>query len=211
MNDLEKYFQSNSGRLINKWHHYFEIYDRYFSKYRGKEMVFLEIGIFQGGSLQMWKEYFGPKAKIYGIDINPDCKQFEEDQIEIFIGSQSDPVFLEKVKAYIPKVDIFLDDGGHTMKQQIVSFKHLYDHIKTNGIYICEDTHTSYWPNFGGGLRRRGSFIEYAKNWIDDIHGYHNGSNQRHVNNITKSAKSVHFYDSIVVIEKESLKSQLAV
>lgn len=206
MNDLEKYFHSNNDRLINKWHHYFDIYDRYFNKYRGTNVVFLEIGIFQGGSLQMWKNYFGPKARIIGIDINPDCKQFEEDQIEIYIGSQSDPNFLEQLKNKIPAVDILLDDGGHTMNQQIVSFNHLYQHIKSDGIYMCEDTHTSYWPGFGGGLRRRSSYIEFAKNWIDDLHAFHYRKNHSKVNALTKTAKSIHFYDSIVVIEKSLIQ-----
>ncbi|HMH33204.1 MAG TPA: hypothetical protein VK543_09260, partial [Puia sp.] len=75
MNDLEKYFNSNTKRRIFKWHHYFEIYDRHFSRFRNKEINILEIGVLHGGSLQMWKEYFGPKAKIYGIDINPECKK----------------------------------------------------------------------------------------------------------------------------------------
>ena len=78
MNDLKAYFDQNTGRVIDKWQHYFEIYDNHFRKFRGTEVVLLEIGTYQGGSLQMWKHYFGDKAKIYGIDINPDCKQVEE-------------------------------------------------------------------------------------------------------------------------------------
>ena len=137
MNDLEQYFHKNDDRLIDKWSHYFDVYDQYFSKYRYKEIVILEIGVFQGGSLQMWKNYLGPKAKIYGIDINPNCKELEEENIKIFIGSQSDPDFLKKVKEQIPPIDILIDDGGHTMKQQIVSFEELFGHVKETGIYLC--------------------------------------------------------------------------
>ena len=97
MNDLEKYFRQNDKRLIHKWQHYFDVYDRHFSKYRNKEVVILEIGVSQGGSLQMWKDYFGDKAKIYGIDVNPNCKDLEEKNIKIFIGSQSDRKFLNEV------------------------------------------------------------------------------------------------------------------
>lgn len=79
MNDLEKYFSENTGHLMDKWIHYFEIYDRHFSRYRGTDVHLVEFDVFQGGSLQMWKEYFGSRAKIYGIDINPDCKQLEEE------------------------------------------------------------------------------------------------------------------------------------
>src|SRR4051812_30048572 len=120
-NFFEELFLANEDRLIHKWHHYFEIYERHFSKYRGKDITFLEIGIYHGGSLQFWTKYFGKGSKIYAIDINPECKKFENDQVKIFIGSQEDPVFLASVKAQIPQLDILLDDGGHTMRQQIVS------------------------------------------------------------------------------------------
>ena len=141
MGDLRTYFDNNTKRLIHKWDHYFEIYERHFSKYRDKDIVVLEIGVSQGGSLQMWKEYFGLKAKIYGIDIAPECKIFEEYGIEIFIGSQQDRNFLRKVKKSIPKIDILIDDGGHTMKQQIITFEELYPHVKEDGVYLIEDLH----------------------------------------------------------------------
>jgi cephalosporin hydroxylase len=124
MNDLEKYFRKNDKRLIHKWIHYFDVYDRHFSKYRNNEdLVILEIGVFHGGSLQMWKDYFGEQVQVYGIDINPRCKELEEENIKIFTGSQSDRNFLREVKEQIPKVDILIDDGGHTMRQQIVTFE----------------------------------------------------------------------------------------
>src|SRR4051812_46832121 len=126
MNDLEKYFKQNDKKLIDKWTHYFDIYDRHFNKYRNKEIVLLEIGVFQGGSLQMWKNYFGSKAKIFGIDVDPRCKQLEEEDIKIFIGSQSNRSFLRQVKEQIPPVDILIDDGGHTMTQQIVTYEELF-------------------------------------------------------------------------------------
>src|SRR4051794_23411268 len=110
MNDLEKYFTENTGRHIHKWQHYFEIYDRHFSRFRGTDVHIVEIGVFRGGSLQMWKEYFGPRAKIYGIDINPACKELEEEQIEIFIGSQEDRTFLKSFTEKVPRIDILIDD-----------------------------------------------------------------------------------------------------
>lgn len=205
MNDLKKIFENNTGSLINKWVHYFDIYDEYFQKYRGTEVVFLEIGIFQGGSLQMWKEYFGPKAKIYAIDINPNCKKFEDEQVKVFIGDQEDKKFLEEVKKNIPPIDILLDDGGHTMQQQINTFEILFSHVKYGGFFLCEDLHTSYWWQYGGGLRRKGTFIEYSKRLIDDMHAWHSKSRKFKVNQYTKSVRAIHFYDSIVVIEKQRI------
>ena len=202
MNELENYFKNNTGRLIYKWHHYFDIYEKHFARFRGKAPVILEIGVFQGGSLQMWKDYFGPGTKIYGIDIDSRCKSLEEPGIEIFIGSQSDRPFLQKIIKTIPPFDILIDDGGHNMKQQIASFEGLFGHIKENGVYLCEDCHTSYWKEFSGGYRKKKTLIEYTKNWIDSINAYHSKSKRHKVNDLTLNVKSLTYYDSIVVIEK---------
>jgi len=202
MNDIEKYFRQNDKRLINKWVHYFDIYDRHFARFRDKEITILEIGVSYGGSLQMWKNYFGAKAKIYGIDVNPQCKELEEDNIKIFIGSQSDRKFLKEIKRQIPPIDILIDDGGHSMHQQIVSYEELFDHVKDDGVYLCEDLHTSYWLKYGGGYKRKGTFIEYSKNFIDYLHAYHSKQNALKVNKFTECVDSIHYYDSILVIEK---------
>jgi len=202
MNDLEKYFRANQGRLIHKWTHFFDVYDRHFSRFRGKEVTILEIGVSQGGSLQMWKDYFGPGARIYGVDIDPRCKTLEEENIRIFIGSQSDRAFLRQVRSSIPPIDILIDDGGHTMRQQIVTYEEMYGAVKEDGVYLCEDLHTSYWIKYGGGHKRRSSFIEYSKNWIDQLNAWHSEQRSLKVGEVTRTADSVHYYDSIVVIEK---------
>ena len=203
MNDLEKYFLENSGNLIYKWMHYFEIYDRHFSRFRGTEVHLLEIGVYHGGSLRMWKDYFGSRARIFGVDCNPQCKQFEDEQITIFIGDQADRQFLRTLAQAIPRLDILIDDGGHKAKQQIATFDVLFPHISMDGIYLCEDTHTSYWREYGGGYRKRASFVEYSKNFIDYIHAWHSREPRRlSVSEFTKSVHSLHFYDSVLVIEK---------
>jgi len=210
MNDLKKYFDSNTNRIIHKWEHYFEIYDRHFSAYRDKEIVILEIGVFQGGSLQMWKNYFGPKAKIYGIDIDPACKKYEEENIEIFIGSQSDKNFLAAIKTKMPKIDILIDDGGHTMNQITTSFIGLFDHVKENGIYAIEDLHTSYWIDYGGGYKRRGSFNEFSKSLVDSLHAWHSRQSSFKIDKYTKTVHSLHYYDSITIIEKRTMKAPVS-
>lgn len=202
-NDLQRYFDRNENRLIDKWNHYFEVYDRHFSRFRYKPVTVLEIGVFQGGSLQMWKHYFGDQARIYGVDINPECKAFEEENIKIFIGSQSDRKFLRDLKKKIPKIDILIDDGGHLMRQQIITFEELFDHIHDHGIYLCEDIHTSYWLRFGGGYRRRGTFVEFSKKLIDLLQAFHSEQPALRVSDFTRSVKSLHYYDSILIIEKE--------
>jgi len=203
MNELEKYFRENNDKLIHKWVHYFDIYDRHFSRFRNKEITILEIGVSQGGSLQMWKNYFGDKARIYGIDIDPRCKELEEEHVKIFIGSQSDRKFLREIKELIPPIDILIDDGGHGMIQQIVSYEELFDHVKDNGVYLCEDLHTSYWLRFGGGYKRKGTYIEYSKKFIDQLNAYHSQQKGLTISKFTDSVDSLHYYDSILVIEKK--------
>ena len=202
MNELEQYFEKNDKRLINKYQHYFDVYDRHFSKYKGQEITIVEIGVFQGGSLQMWRSYFGPKAKIWGIDIDPRCKLLEEQNTNIIIGSQEDETFLESIYDITGPIDILIDDGGHTQKQQIKTFKILFDKIKNDGVYLCEDVHTSYWLSYGGGSNRMGTFIQFTKKLIDKLNAFHSEENSLQVDSFTKSAKSIHYYDSIVVIEK---------
>lgn len=160
---LREIFYSHDGNLIHKWDHYFEIYEKYFDKFIGQNINILEIGVSHGGSLQMWKKYFGKNITIYAIDINPECKKFEDDNTKIFIGSQSDKSFIKKVASSIPEMDIIIDDGGHSMEQQKVSFENLFVKVKENGIYLVEDTHTSYWKKFYGGFRRNNTFIEFSK------------------------------------------------
>ena len=202
-NPLKDYFYSNQKNIIHKWDHYFDIYHKHFKEYIGRECVVLEIGISNGGSLQMWKDYFGEKAVIYGVDIDPKCKEFEEDNIEIFIGSQSDREFLRDLKLNIPKVDILIDDGGHAMDQQLTTFDELFDHINYGGLYLCEDTHTSYWEEFGGGLRKSGTFIEFTKTLIDKLHGWHHRDLHSDFSDLTQNMNSLHFYDSIFIVQRK--------
>jgi predicted O-methyltransferase YrrM len=210
MTELEEYFINNRGRQIFKWHHYFEIYDRHFQRFRGKNIVVVEVGVFQGGSLQMWREYFGPKAKIYGIDINPRVAELTEENIEIIIGSQSDRNFLEKLRNELPPIDILIDDGGHKMKQQIFTFEELFGKIKPDGVYVCEDLSTSYQIGYGGGHKRKGSFIELTKNLIDKLNAFHSEQKSLQVDHLTTSIDSLHYYDNILVIEKKNREKPIA-
>ena len=206
MKGTREIFDQHQGNLIHKWDHYFEIYDRHFKDYQDKEVIILEIGVSQGGSIDLWKKYFGPKLRYYGIDINPKCKELEAENVTIFIGSQSDVDFLNKVKTQIPELDILMDDGGHTMKQQIVSFENLFEKVKVGGLYLCEDNHTSYWFEFGGGMKKKGTYLEYVKNLIDVMHLWYAGKNTSIPNkHLKESIYTIHIYNSIVVIEKENI------
>lgn len=202
--DLASWFESHDGRLVQKWMHYFEAYDRHFARFRGTDVVVLEIGVSQGGSIEMWKDYFGPGLRYFGIDIDPRCAQFEEPGVEIFIGSQSDPDFLQSVADRIPPIDIVIDDGGHTMRQQHVTFDVLFDRVKDGGVFLVEDLHTSFMADFGGGYRRRGTFIERTKSLVDSLNAYHSEQRGFVPDEYSRTITSLHFYDSMLFIEKNT-------
>lgn len=191
-------FLTNEGRVIHKWKHYFPIYEQHFRRFTYRPVVFWEIGCGEGGSLQMWKRYFGPYAQIVGLDIRPECKSFREDQIAVRIGNQSEPAFLERVLSEFGTPDVVLDDGSHRMNDVLATFRHMYPRLDRNGVYMVEDMHTAYWPKFGGGLRREGTFIEFCKGLVDELHGQYTGQST----DFTQSTLSMHFYDSVVVFER---------
>lgn len=211
LNRLEEFAYCEPHRILGKWAHYYEVYDRHFAKYRGKSPVVMEIGVWKGGSVQMWKDYFGEGAQIIGIDIDEDVKSFEEEQITIEIGSQEDRDFLRAMKEKYPRIDILIDDGGHTMNQQIVTFEEMFPHIAYGGTYLCEDLHTSYWPRYGGGYRSPDSYIEYSKNFIDYIHAWFNETDELQENRYTRSMHSLHYYNSMLVIEKERMGAPVCI
>ncbi len=201
MSSLWADFLTNDQRVIRKWKHYFPVYERHFAKFVNTDVVFIEIGCGRGGSLQMWKRFLGPHARIVGIDIRPECADFAEDQIEVRIGDQSDAAFLNRIVDEFGPPDVVLDDGSHVMSHINASFSVLYPRVSRNGVYMVEDLHTSYWEKYEGGLRRKGTFIERCKELIDELNAdYTRGAVPS--TDFTRSTLSMHIYDSIVVFEK---------
>ncbi|MDQ1547643.1 MAG: hypothetical protein QOH69_2547 [Actinomycetota bacterium] len=202
-NELTRYFFDNPGRLINKWRHYFDIYDRHLAPFRRRPVTVLEIGIYHGGSLQMWKKYFGKRVSLVGVDIDERSTRLAESQVKVVVGDQSDRPFLQRLAADYGPFDVVIDDGGHSMDQQITSFEELWPHVRNGGIYLVEDLHTSYWKEYGGEYLGSNTFIEYAKRLIDQQHAWHApDSSALKVDDMTKSIRGMHVYDSIIVFDK---------
>lgn len=200
---LNEVFFSHQGRIVHKWIHYLDIYERHLSAYRGASIKMLEIGVGQGGSLEMWRDYFGPGATIFGIDINPECARRVDAPNQVRIGSQADPKFLLSVVDEMGTPDVILDDGSHIAEHQRSSFNALFPRLRDGGLYIIEDLHTAYFHEFQGGYRHNGTAIEFVKTMIDDMHAWY------HTAATTTPAKDqirgIHTYDSIVVIEKQRI------
>jgi cephalosporin hydroxylase len=202
-NQLEAYFRANEdGLMIHKWLHYFDIYNRHFAPFRDHDVTVVEFGVYQGGSLQMWRDYFGPRARIVGVDIDPRCGELPVDA-DVVIGDQADPAFHARLREQVGPVDIVIEDGGHTMGQQLTTFREMWPAVRDGGVYLVEDLHTSYWSNFGGGYRRPGTFIEHAKDLVDSLNAWHSRDPESfRVDEHTHTVRGMHVYDSVIVFDK---------
>lgn len=207
--DLWRDFLTNQGKVIHKWEHYFPIYERHFAPWRDRTMTFLEIGVDRGGSLQMWRRYFGPLATVVGIDIDPKCRAHEQDGVFVRIGDQSDPKFLASVAEEFGAPDVVLDDGSHQMAHIEATFDFLYPRLPKNGVYMVEDLHTAYWPKYGGSLGDPRTFINIAKSLVDKLNADHT-EGAIIPDAFTRDTFAIAFYDSMVVFEKGRIPRKTA-
>jgi len=180
---------------------YFDTYDLLFEKYVGKEIVFLEIGVLDGGSLFMWRDFFGHQARIIGIDLNPDASKWINHGFEIYIGDQSDPEFWKRVINEIGNFDVVLDDGGHTYLQQISTLENLAPAVNDGGLIVVEDTHTSYMHGFGS---QKYSFMKFIYRLSDQINMRFGAFNEP---NAQRIFHHVQIFESIVALHVDRSKT----
>jgi hypothetical protein len=189
---LAAYFDDHTeGPGLWKWRHYFPIYERHLQRFIGQEVNLVEVGIYSGGSLDMWLDYLGPRAHIYGIDIEGACRAYESERIDIFIGDQGDPQFWRSFLEQVPRIDIVIDDGGHSAHHQIATLKAVLPVISPGGLYICEDSH--------GGAHAFHAFIDSFG------HNLHVLSPEGRPTSFQSHVASIHRYPYVTVIEKPPL------
>lgn len=186
-------------------HCYLDNYAKYFEAYRDREFVMLEIGVAGGASIRMWREYF-PKAKVYGIDNNPDCAGEG-----IFIGNQTDTEFLDRVISEIGVPDVIISDGSHVGDEEVLTWKHLFPKMKSDGIYVLEDTATFYNNHYSGAFQSNGrtNAFNFFSGLVYDIDVAGRGmcgnqdfcinhpSTEPPVPEFSRVLKSIHFYTSL--------------
>ena len=140
-------------------HRYTDHYSPYLEPVRDKVTRVLEIGVWHGQSLKMWRTYF-PNATVVGFDI--DLSRFGDDldRIELVQGDQSDPVALMQLRERGP-FDLIVEDGDHVPAHQLLAFEVLFPAVKPGGIYVCEDMQTQF---FNGNPTRKvyDRFMELA-------------------------------------------------
>lgn len=196
------FFSANkAGHVLDKWIHYFPIYTRHLTPYARRPVSVLEIGVYRGGSMRMWSRFFGPDARLVGVDIDPVALISAGERYSVVLADQSDPDAMAKVAQEHGPFDVIIDDGGHSMDQQITSIETLFPALNEGGIYLVEDCHTSYWDSYDGGRGREGTFMEWVKTRLDDLNGYHQEDAVEPV--WTKQVDGIHVYDSVVVLDKK--------
>jgi hypothetical protein len=200
---------NNSPYPSLKATNYFKIYADLFSHLRGTDCTFIETGILNGGSLFMWRDWLGPKARIIGLDLNPNAVKWKNHGFEIYIGDQGDPSFWQEIFNTIGNFDVLLDDGGHQSFQQIVTLVESLKAVNPSGLIVVEDTITSYMKEFA--QHGNNCFLNYAKAatdtlvarssgvWPDDFYPVGNKEVMEQFSKIY----SIEFFSSIVAFKIE--------
>lgn len=204
MTSTREIFYNNLTLQSRKWEAYFDIYDRYFAKFVNNTPNVLEIGIAQGGSIEMWYKYFN-NAKLYAVDAFKDVVNIKFPfHVDITIGDQADMDFWAAYVKTKPKFDIIIDDGGHDMEQQLNSLISLFPHLASGGVYLIEDVHTSYWPAYSGGFRKPGTCVEVIKGLVDLLNFQHvpDQAPDPKLLEIFKNLSNITFYNSVILLEK---------
>ncbi|WP_328675759.1 class I SAM-dependent methyltransferase [Streptomyces sp. NBC_01261] len=195
----------------DKWgaHKYAQHYQRYLQHLRGEEFNLLEIGIGGynragegGASLRMWKHFF-PQAQIYGMDIQ-DKSFVDEDRITTFIGDQSDPESLLSIQEKIGRLDVIIDDGSHRSPHVVTTFHTLFPLLSDGGIYVVEDTQSSYWPEWLGSEDRESpdTSMGMLKRLTDGLNYEEFVDDDYKPTYFDLNIRAVHFFHNLVIIEK---------
>jgi tetratricopeptide (TPR) repeat protein len=216
---LEELYSQHTGKVSDKWSLYLSVYDQILKSYKNMNVRLLEIGVQNGGSLEIWSQYFSNAKLILGCDINPECAKlkYNDPRIHVIVGDANLDDVNKKVSELSQGFDIIIDDGSHTSSDIVKSFAKYFPLLEYGGIYIAEDLHTSYWEKFQGGLFYPFSSITFFKHLIDIINHEHWGIDKKQTDLLngfckkydlkidTISLQSIHsitFLNSLCMIKK---------
>lgn len=218
---LEQLYVEHEGKVSDKWSHYLSEYENLFKHLRDNKINMLEIGIQNGGSLDIWSKYFAHANSVVGCDINSKCSNLKYDSqvIKVVVGDANDDSVEEQICKNEMKFDIVIDDGSHMSGDIIKSFCRYFRHVKENGIFIAEDSHCSYWSPFDGGLYYPFSSISFFKRLCDVVNFEHLGVSKTRRELLSgfiekyhlsleegdlQSIHSVYFSNSLCVVRKQT-------
>ena len=221
---LRAAYLDHQGKISDKWARYIQEYDRLLLPWKDQAVRLLEIGVQNGGSLEIFARYFGSASKIIGCDIDDKCSQlnFLDQRIHIVIGDANTPNAFKGIEALSSEFDIVIDDGSHRSSDIIRSFANYFPKLSEAGIYIVEDLHCSYWREFEGELFGRYSAMTFLKRLADSVNSQHwaNGLPPSAIfrdvlshyavdisDDSLASIHSVEFLNSMCIIRKEHQKN----
>ncbi|HLE57931.1 MAG TPA: class I SAM-dependent methyltransferase, partial [Rhodothermia bacterium] len=174
---LERLYEEHRGKVSDRWSNYLSEYNRILAEYREKPVALLEIGVQNGGSLEIWSAFFPSATHLVGCDINPDCAQlvFDDPRIAVVIGDADSDEAQQAVMEHAPHLDVVIDDGSHRSSDIATTFARYFPLVEDGGVFIAEDMHCSYWREFEGGLFDPFSSIAFFKQLADVVNHEHWG------------------------------------
>lgn len=177
MNTLADLYAAHDGKVSDKWSLYLVEYERLLAPYRDRAVDLLEIGIQNGGSLELWSRYFSFARHLVGCDINPDCAKltYDDPRIRVVVGDANHDATEQEVSAIAERFDVIIDDGSHRSSDVVRSFARWFARLADGGIYIAEDLHCSYWLSYEGGLHDPASSVAFFKALCDVVSHEHWG------------------------------------
>jgi hypothetical protein len=216
---LEQLYAEHKGKVSYKWSAYLSEYQRVFDQHRLEPIRLMEIGIQNGGSLEIWSKYFINATMLVGCDINPNCGllKFEDPRINVVVGDANTDEVQEKIHGCVEKFDIIIDDGSHSSSDIIKSFGRYFERLTDGGVYLAEDLHASYWQEYEGGLYDPHSSISFFKRLADIVNYDHWGIEKSRVEfmqgfftrygfslneETLKHIHSIEFINSVCVVRK---------
>ncbi|QJR15687.1 class I SAM-dependent methyltransferase [Usitatibacter palustris] len=224
MTTLRELYLTHVGKIADKWTLFLDVYERIFARFRDKPLALVEVGVANGGSLELWARYFAAATVVIGCDVDPKCGslRFEDRRIGVVVGAVNSAPAYKEITDKAPTFDLFIDDGSHTSRDIVLSFLNYFPRLKPGGLYVIEDLHCSYLAGFGGGIDRPDSSMAFLKTLADFVNRPYwerdkppatllapvFGANHAVDPALFSSIFAIAFYDSLCVIEKRSAEDQ---
>ena len=177
MNELLNLYRAHAGKISDRWLAYLKQYDVLLAPWRDRPVRLLEIGVQNGGSLEIWGRYFPSASVLVGCDIDPLCENltYDDPRIRIVVGDASSDDTERRITAYSPEWDLVIEDGSHQSRHIVDAFARFFPKVSVGGMFIAEDLHCSYWREFEGGLAHPFSSIVFFKRLADLVNFEHWG------------------------------------
>lgn len=214
---LQQLYGEHTGKVAHKWRLYLDVYDEVLAPWRDEAINLVEVGVQNGGSLEIWSRYFGAARALVGCDIDPRCGslRFDDPRVSVVVGDANAPATVAAIAARADPIDVFIDDGSHVSADIVAAFWNYFPRLRPGGIYIAEDLHCAYLPKFQGGISRLNA-VTFFKLLADGIHQAYwqdqatmqalvapfLGQATVDAARLANDVASVAFYDSLCIVRK---------